>query len=458
MRESTLNSQDQEHEVHHNSEEVQEIGSSRGKGKDQGKSTSSGLSSYFMPRTTQGAQPTLKSVLQSEEARERCDLAISKWMVDACLPFNAVNFVYYQLMIDAIANIGKLPEVNEVVDHAAKLTKLIYNHCFALHLMRTHTGGREILRPAPTCFATNFVALQSILAQKDALRAMVTCREWTTSSFARESKSKKFVDAVLDSGFWKNCATIVKLTEPLIRDKQLYKNLHAIGFWFNPSYHYDTNEMEKHKSDISGVLDVIERYAHNDRALEEKLNEEVTIFRNAEEDFGRRLALNSRHTKMPEDEPPTLTVEEIEALNRELTECTIEENHPDIGRSSLPSLKEAFSEVRREESRKKINNTNTSHTPLEHSTLTTRGPVEQLQRQGVPTTKYCDHCHKKGYTKDTCWEIHGKPPNWKPQSRSSAAHHVETTDSQPFSQTKLSFSKNSLVSHPLPLACQARGI
>ncbi|KAF7812813.1 Retrovirus-related Pol polyprotein from transposon RE1 [Senna tora] len=104
-----------------------------------------------------------------------------------------------------------------------------------------------------------------------------------------------------------------------------------------------------------------------------------------------------------------------------------------LGRSSLPSLKEAFSEVRREETRKKINNTNTSHTPLEHSALTTKGPVQQLQRQGVPTTKY------KGHTKDTCWEIHGKPPNWKPRSRSSAAHHVETTDSQPFSQNQIEF-------------------
>ncbi|KAF7810379.1 Retrovirus-related Pol polyprotein from transposon RE1 [Senna tora] len=77
-----------------------------------------------------------------------------------------------------------------------------------------------------------------------------------------------------------------------------------------------------------------------------------------------------------------------------------------LGRSSLPSLKEAFSE---------------------------------LQRQGVPTTKYCDHCHKKGHTKDTCWEIHGKPPNWKPRSRSSAAHHVENTDSQPFSKIQIEF-------------------
>ncbi|KAF7824043.1 uncharacterized protein G2W53_022187 [Senna tora] len=200
VRESTLNSQDQEHEVHHNSEEVQDIGSSRGKGKDQGKSTSSGLSSYFMPRTTPGAQPTLKvSYTVRKREKDVVWLFQNRW---------------------------------------------------------THTGGREILRPAPTRFATNFVALQSILAQKDALRAMVTCKEWTTSSFARESKSKKFVDVVLDSAFHKAREEMVKrfqrrkrVIEPYLKiidrcwDKQLYKNLHATGFWFNPSYHYDTNEM-----------------------------------------------------------------------------------------------------------------------------------------------------------------------------------------------------------------------
>jgi hypothetical protein len=40
--------------------------------------------------------------------------------------------------------------------------------------MRKFTGGKEILRSAPTNFATNFIALQSILAHKDELRAMVT--------------------------------------------------------------------------------------------------------------------------------------------------------------------------------------------------------------------------------------------------------------------------------------------
>ncbi|XP_016164931.1 uncharacterized protein LOC107607495 [Arachis ipaensis] len=195
---------------------------------------------------TPSAQPSIKSVLQSKEIVEKCDIAIARWMMDASVPFNAVNSAYYQPMIDAIANmgvgykgpnyqrvrgyllsklvedvkkmiegtvflksvdashiskaaealfkllrdvmlfvglenvvhdIGKFVEVTETVSQASMITKYIYNHCHPLYLMRQFTGGREILRPAPTRFATNFIALQSILAQKNALRAMVTSRE-----------------------------------------------------------------------------------------------------------------------------------------------------------------------------------------------------------------------------------------------------------------------------------------
>ncbi|KAF7831981.1 uncharacterized protein G2W53_014314 [Senna tora] len=293
MREITLNSQDQEHEVHHNREEVQEIGSSRGKGKDQGKSTSSGLSSYFMPRTTPGAQPTLKTILQSKEARERCDLAISKWIVDACLSFNVVNSVYYQPMIDVIAKNG---QPHRLLGRAN--LKSYWKNCATI-----------VELTEPQIRVLRILDSEEKPAMGFLYAAFHKAREEMIKRFQRRKKVIEPYLNIIDRRW----------------DKQLYKNLLAVGFWFNPSYHYDTNEMEKHKSAISGILDVIERYAHNDRALEEKLNEGVTIFRNAEGDFGRRLALNSQ------DEPPTLTVEEKEALNRELTECTIEENHPVIG-------------------------------------------------------------------------------------------------------------------------------
>ncbi|KAF7838936.1 Retrovirus-related Pol polyprotein from transposon RE1 [Senna tora] len=107
-------------------------------------------------------------------------------------------------------------------------------------------------------------------------------------------------------------------------------------------------------------------------------------------------------------------------------------------KSPLPYLKEAFSEVRCEESCKRINNV--TKNPLEHSALAARGPTQHIQRQGASNAKYCDHCHKRGHTKETCWELHGKPPNWKPRSRSSVAHNVDATaEAQPFSKDQIEF-------------------
>ena len=92
-----------------------------------------------------------------------------------------------------LQDFGKFEEVCEIVLHASKITKYIYNHCYALFLMRHHTGGRDILHPAPTQFATNFIALQIILAQKNALMAMVTSKDWIGSNYAKYSNAKKFV-------------------------------------------------------------------------------------------------------------------------------------------------------------------------------------------------------------------------------------------------------------------------
>lgn len=51
--------------------------------------------------------------------------------------------------------------------------------------MSKFTGKREILYPTITRFATNFIALQSILMHKDELRAMITSKEWIISVYAK---------------------------------------------------------------------------------------------------------------------------------------------------------------------------------------------------------------------------------------------------------------------------------
>ncbi|XP_034893435.1 uncharacterized protein [Populus alba] len=381
------------------------------------------LGTYFMPRTTPGAQKSLQNCWQRKEAVERCDLALTKWMFDACVPFNAVNSVYYQHAIDAVTAMGpgyKGPNlhvirgyylakaVDEVkiyvesyreiwkktgctlmadgwtdqkrrtlinflvycpkgtvflktvdVSDVSKTARLLYqlfrevvlyvgvenivhmvtdNAANYVAAGRKFTGGKEILRPAPTRFATNFIALQSILAHKDQLRAMVTSREWVSSAYAKDIKGKKFAESVLDSLFWEECAIIVRMSEPLVRvlrlvdgdDRPLmgYLNLYAAAFWLNPRFQYDGNIMDKHMSTISALLDVLEKYAHGNLPLQSKITSEMKFFRNTEYDFGRVSAKNNR-TLMPPDDPSILATEEVESFHQALSTMTLQDTLDD---------------------------------------------------------------------------------------------------------------------------------
>jgi len=64
------------------------------------------LGTYFMPRTTLGAQKSLQNCWKRKEAVERYNLPLAKWMIDVCVSFNVVNFMYYQHAIDDVTAIG----------------------------------------------------------------------------------------------------------------------------------------------------------------------------------------------------------------------------------------------------------------------------------------------------------------------------------------------------------------
>ena len=72
---------------------------------------------YFKPRTGPGDQPTIKSVLQGEAVKERTDMCVTRWFLDASIPFHAANSEFYQPMFDAVAAFGggyKAPLCNQL--------------------------------------------------------------------------------------------------------------------------------------------------------------------------------------------------------------------------------------------------------------------------------------------------------------------------------------------------------
>ena len=70
-------------------------------------------SSFFLPRTTPGSQPTLESF--NEKKRKEADMAVRRFWYHNNISFNCAKSYFYQPMVDAIAATGpgyKAPSYN----------------------------------------------------------------------------------------------------------------------------------------------------------------------------------------------------------------------------------------------------------------------------------------------------------------------------------------------------------
>lgn len=115
-----------------------------------------------------------------------------------------------------------------------------------------------------------------------------------------------------------------------------------------------------------------------------------------------------------------------------------------LGTKPLPKIREAFSEVRREESRRKLMlGTSISAPSTESSAMAARG--NQPQPPTKKTRPWCDQCKRPGHTKENCWSIYGKPPEAK-QFKSkegrgnTVVHHQNSeviSNSSPFSKEQM---------------------
>lgn len=207
-----------------------------------------------------------------------------------------------------LEDIGKIDWIKNTVEHAKCITKYIYNHSWILSLMRKYTGGKELIRPAITRFATHFLSLQSMSAQQRNLQNMFSSDEWNESQFSRKHDGKDMKRKVVEEIFWKKAANIVKLAEPLVKvlrlvdgerlamgfiyeamdqakeqiraackdivakygpiweiidqrwNNQLHRPIYAAGYFLNPRYHYKAQETGALTGEVrDGLIDCIDR-------------------------------------------------------------------------------------------------------------------------------------------------------------------------------------------------------
>ncbi|KAK9088209.1 hypothetical protein Scep_027291 [Stephania cephalantha] len=133
-------------------------------------------------------------------------------------------------------------------------------------------------------------------------------------------------------------------------------------------------------------------------------------------------------------------------LNKELDEV----RGRILGRDPLPSTREVFAEVRREESRRTVMLGGHSPAPTEPSALFSSQPPRRNDRRSDKDRPICEHCNKPGHVKAKCWKLHGKPaenPSSNRNPRDSKGFHAssEDTSKEPKSASETSaFSKEQL--------------
>jgi hypothetical protein len=122
-----------------------------------------------------------------------------------------------------LEDIGKEDEVKKVVEAVQSITTFIYSHSYVLAMVRQYTNNREILRPGPTRFASNYIALESVKKHRSALRTTFTSEEWeqyiSASHVSEKTKNValKVQQWILTETLWNKIEKILSIIGPLVK-------------------------------------------------------------------------------------------------------------------------------------------------------------------------------------------------------------------------------------------------
>ncbi|CAM0877446.1 unnamed protein product [Alopecurus aequalis] len=253
------------------------------------------------------------------------------------------------LCIDGmLEDFSKVKAVSDIIGHAKAITGFIYNNAVALSLMNKYLHGKDLLVPAETRAAMNFVTLKNMYSLKEDLLAMVNSDEWIYNLCVvpKNLGGVETSNIVNNLQIWSSWAVVVRATEPLVHllklvssnkrpamgyvyaglyqakaaikkelmrksdympywniidqrwDKHLPRPLHSAGFFLNPLF-FDGIRGDISNGIFSGMLDCIERLV-SDVKIQDKIQKEVNMYRKeALGDFRRQIAIRARRTLPP---------------------------------------------------------------------------------------------------------------------------------------------------------------
>ncbi|XP_047311139.1 uncharacterized protein LOC124914599 [Impatiens glandulifera] len=111
--------------------------------------------------------------------------------------------------------------INTTLVKAKTITKFIYSRAAIVELMRTHTWGRNLIKPSLNKSAISFLTLENIVLEEESLKNMFTSLEWTNSEWALSTEGREVADLVADQSFWEDAWVVSRGTIPMVRVLQL---------------------------------------------------------------------------------------------------------------------------------------------------------------------------------------------------------------------------------------------
>ncbi|KAG8478628.1 hypothetical protein CXB51_028500 [Gossypium anomalum] len=134
---------------------------------------------------------------------------IFKKSIDASSVTSRTVEYYFNITDKMVDEIGEEFIVQFVTNNEVTIKTIDY--------MKSYTQGRELLQPGTTRFVTNFIALESIVRSKQALKEMVTSSEWRRSIYARKPARLDMMEVINSSKFWKKAVDVLKIQESLVK-------------------------------------------------------------------------------------------------------------------------------------------------------------------------------------------------------------------------------------------------
>ena len=111
-------------------------------------------------------------------------------------------------------DIGKRDSVAQLIGNARKITNFIYNHGWLVSKLRKVCGGNN-LRPGATRFATNYIALDSLLKKRIDLKKVFIRNEWASHKLSRTKVENEFQRLMFDHNYWEKVEKLVFIYETL---------------------------------------------------------------------------------------------------------------------------------------------------------------------------------------------------------------------------------------------------